>query len=139
MTPRIEMTSARQDAADIGTNIPPNLCKLIENSFPHRASGEALVASVYGEWGIGKTWCLREVEKYFAKRGETPRPIPTSPASAASTAKQAIYIPVFFSPWRYEQEKHLIIPLLKTQSRGTPKPIAYVGEYRGRIDPLVGD
>ncbi|HRP29591.1 MAG TPA: hypothetical protein PLG77_14255, partial [Burkholderiaceae bacterium] len=42
----------------------------------HRTSGEAFVASIYGEWGIGKTRCLRDVEfavqllQHVRERGE---------------------------------------------------------------------
>ena len=31
----------------------------------HKTSGEAFVASIYGEWGIGKSRCLRDVEAVF--------------------------------------------------------------------------
>ena len=105
------MTSAQQDAANIGTSIPSNLCKLIKESYPHKASGEALVASVYGEWGIGKTWCLKQVEEHFnTSYNNTIDRL----AKADSPQSAPIYIPVFFSPWRYEQERHLVIPLLKS-------------------------
>ncbi len=77
-----------------------SICRLIETSFPHQPSREALVVSVYGEWGVGKTRTLRNIEGYF-------RDLSAKPGDY-------FYIPVFFSPWRYEREEHLIVPLLKT-------------------------
>ncbi|MEM7207952.1 MAG: P-loop NTPase fold protein [Pseudomonadota bacterium] len=117
----------------------------IENSYPHQPSGEALVVSIYGEWGIGKTRQLKELESYFEHKNpnsSTKRtyPLPRetwvpkiwniqerlfgrstwiksyiSPEEAANK----VYIPIFFSPWRYEKESHLIVPLLITLERQT--------------------
>jgi formylglycine-generating enzyme required for sulfatase activity len=51
---------------------------------------------IFGEWGSGKTSLMRMIEErlrteYFSR-----------------------FVPVWFNPWRYEKEKHLIIPFLKT-------------------------
>ncbi len=53
---------------------------------------------IYGKWGSGKTSFMRLLEKELLSAG-TNEPQP---------------VPVWFNPWRYEKEKHLIIPFLKT-------------------------
>ena len=107
--------------------ITQSICELIKNSFPHRASGEALVVSVYGEWGIGKTWHLQQIHRHFSVREGAPleRHLFTNPASK----NLYLNIPVLFSPWKYERENHLIIPLLKTLEREIEK-------YRARLEAL---
>lgn len=74
----------------------------------HKTSGEAFVASIYGEWGIGKSRCLRDVEAVFQQRLE--RAI----TGLAVAEVEQIVVPVFFDPWQYEHEEHLVVPLLKT-------------------------
>ncbi len=74
----------------------------------HRTSGEAFVASIYGEWGIGKTRCLRDVEAVFQQR------LAQAIAGLSDADVAQIVVPVFFDPWQYEHEEHLVVPLLKT-------------------------
>src|SRR3989338_2451820 len=52
---------------------------------------------VYGKWGSGKTSFMRLLSGEIIKN-----------------AKEPYIIPVWFNPWRYEKEEHLIIPFLKT-------------------------
>jgi len=74
----------------------------------HTTSGDAFVVSVYGEWGIGKTHCLRNILAIFEAR------LKTTIESLANGEPKAIVVPVFFDPWQYEHEEHLVVPLLKT-------------------------
>lgn len=75
----------------------------------HRASGDAFVASVYGEWGIGKTRCLKDVETLFQQE------LDNALSGDFDTGKEIrLTVPVFFVPWQYEHEEHLVVPLLKT-------------------------
>lgn len=52
---------------------------------------------IYGKWGSGKASFMRLLEKRLLEEKTNPRAIP-----------------VWFNPWRYEKEEHLIIPFLKT-------------------------
>ncbi len=97
-------------SSDVSSEIVSNICDVINTSFPHKASGEALVVSVYGEWGIGKTWHLRQIEKHYSKSEN----LIWQDSNTEDNSIKHINIPVFFSPWKYEQEDFLIIPLLKT-------------------------
>lgn len=54
---------------------------------------------IHGEWGSGKTSFMRQLEKRLQKSGTDP-----------------LIIPVWFNPWRYSKEEHLIIPFLRTIS-----------------------
>ena len=90
--------------------------KRILQNFPHKPSGEAFVVSLYGEWGVGKTYALKQLQSYFDTHQKT-----------AEQEQDYLYIPVFYSPWKYEKEEHLIISLLKTieqaiiQAQNEPK------------------
>ena len=52
---------------------------------------------IFGKWGSGKTSFMHLLEKRLSTGSTEPYPIP-----------------VWFNPWRYEKEEHLIIPFLKT-------------------------
>lgn len=98
----------------------------------HRTSGEAFVASIYGEWGIGKTRCLRDVEAVFQQQLD--RAI--SGLTDADVAQ--IVVPVFFDPWQYEHEEHLVVPLLKTIEL-TLEKVAVRVEAKHKADTPLGD
>ncbi|MFQ5330377.1 MAG: P-loop NTPase fold protein [Thermodesulfobacteriota bacterium] len=52
---------------------------------------------IFGKWGSGKTSFMHLLEKRLSEDKTEPHTIP-----------------VWFNPWRYEKEEHLIIPFLKT-------------------------
>lgn len=82
--------------------------RLDANRVRHRASGDAYVASIYGEWGIGKTRVLKGL---YRRYDEALDRLLHAPETDANTP---LVIPVLFEAWRYEHEDHLVIPLLKT-------------------------
>lgn len=57
---------------------------------------------IYGQWGSGKTTFMRLLEDAVKNCGK----------DIAEDEKYVI--PVWFNPWRYAKEEHLIIPFLKT-------------------------
>jgi iron(II)-dependent oxidoreductase len=61
---------------------------------------------VFGEWGSGKTSLMRMIEEGLSK------------------SYPEVIIPVWFNPWRYEKEKHLIIPFLRTIQYSLSKHIS---------------
>jgi hypothetical protein len=96
--PRKDSAVARRIAQQIDRNIDG-----------HAPSGDAFVVSVYGEWGIGKTYCLDAVKEIVAERLET-----ALQALRKGDTPARLTIPVKFDPWQYEHEEHLVVPLLKT-------------------------
>ncbi len=52
---------------------------------------------IFGKWGSGKTSFMHLLEKRLSKDEKPP-----------------YAVPVWFNPWRYQNEEHLIIPFLKT-------------------------
>ncbi len=48
---------------------------------------------IFGDWGVGKTSFMRQLEKELIGSVSTPVPVP-----------------IWFNPWRFEKEEHLIIP-----------------------------
>jgi hypothetical protein len=89
--------------------VAQRLVKQLSKSLArHSASGDAYVASVYGEWGIGKTYCLKSVHAIYQREIEAR----LTPPEVTSSAP--LVMPVLFDPWRYEHEEHLVVPLLKT-------------------------
>lgn len=74
---------------------------------PDKTLGDdPLVVGIFGEWGSGKSFLLKQVlEKAQAE------------ADARIKAHQEqdtepLTVPVFFQPWKYEHEEHLLVPLL---------------------------
>jgi len=82
--------------------------QLDRNRVRHSASGDAFVVSVYGEWGIGKTRCLKALCRHYDEGLDRLFALPALPAD------ESLVVPVFFEAWRYEHEEHLVVPLLKT-------------------------
>ena len=64
---------------------------------------------VYGEWGTGKTFILRQVQSL----------IDSEKASNIAT--------VWFDAWKYEQEEHLIVPLLLTITEDLKAKRSWIG------------
>jgi formylglycine-generating enzyme required for sulfatase activity len=52
---------------------------------------------IFGKWGSGKTSFMHQLEDRLRSSNAAPHPIT-----------------VWFNPWRYEREEHLIVPFLKT-------------------------
>jgi len=98
------MTDARQPTRT-ASRIADQLAARLDG---HATSDEAFVVSIYGEWGIGKTRCLRDIETLFALR------LDAAFASADAAPPADFVVPVFFDPWQYEHEEHLVVPLMKT-------------------------
>lgn len=63
------------------------LNSIIKSSEPHFTIG------IFGGWGTGKTTLMKMMKKQLDDEGE---------------------ITVWFNPWQYEKEEHLIVPLLQT-------------------------
>lgn len=63
------------------------LNSIIKSSDPHFTIG------IFGGWGTGKTTLMKMMKKGLDDEGE---------------------ITVWFNPWQYEKEEHLIVPLLQT-------------------------
>lgn len=67
---------------------------------------DPLVVGIFGEWGSGKSKLLSMVmQRAVAERDERIS-VHTHDGYAPLT------IPVFFQPWKYEHEKHLLVPML---------------------------
>lgn len=90
----------------------------------HRASGDAFVVSVYGEWGIGKTRCLNDIHQFFDSE------LDARIDELVNLSPQQWVVPVLFDPWQYEHEAHLIVPLLKTIEHR-------LGEVKARVDEVA--
>ena len=63
------------------------LNSIIKSSDPHFTIG------IFGGWGTGKTTLMKMMRKQLDEEGE---------------------ITVWFNPWQYEKEEHLMLPLLQT-------------------------
>ena len=71
--------------------IKKSIIHLLEEREPRYTIG------IYGEWGSGKTTLLESVYRDLLNKNKD---------------KNILYIPVWFNPWRYENEEHIVIPLL---------------------------
>lgn len=74
---------------------------------PDKSLGDdPLVVGIFGEWGSGKSFLLRQVMEMA--QTEANRRI----AEHREQDTEPLTVPVFFQPWKYEHEKHLLVPLL---------------------------
>lgn len=87
------------------------LCAQLRRAFADKQRTEPLVIGLFGEWGTGKTLCLQHIGDQF------PRPTTTPPTHTPVT------LAITFNAWRYENEPHLIVPLLKTTERELNVPM----------------
>ncbi|MBU0753890.1 MAG: SUMF1/EgtB/PvdO family nonheme iron enzyme, partial [Planctomycetes bacterium] len=71
---------------------------LVEMILRVEATGSFTIG-VYGQWGQGKTSMLRQIKRSLD--GDDPKVLPE-------------VITVWFNPWRYTAEKHLILPFFHT-------------------------
>jgi hypothetical protein len=62
---------------------------------------------IYGRWGTGKTTFMRLLE-------EAVKACMQDRLGKKKSEAEKYIIPVWFNPWRYAKEEHLIIPFLKT-------------------------
>jgi predicted KAP-like P-loop ATPase len=60
-----------------------------------------IVIGIHGEWGSGKTTLLDDIARRVVE-------------SNVIKKRETFIIPIKFNAWRFEKERHLIIPLLKT-------------------------
>jgi KAP family P-loop domain len=70
---------------------------------------DPLVVGIFGEWGAGKSYLLKLLMERVHKESE----------QKAKWRKQdggngfELLVPVFFQPWKYEHEEHLLVPLVR--------------------------
>lgn len=79
---------------------------LREDTTPPQLGDDPLVVGLFGEWGAGKSKLLSLIQKLAeAQRKEQIE-------EHKFDGYKAITVPVFFQPWKYEHEKHLLVPLM---------------------------
>ncbi len=80
------------------------LAAQINNHLENDSPGiePSLVVGVLGEWGSGKSTILHGLNDHYKQKLKS------------SSEAGPVTLPVFFNPWRFEAEVHLIVPLLKT-------------------------
>ncbi len=73
---------------------------------PTKLGDDPLVVGIFGEWGAGKSKLLSLIlERAQRQRSERI-------AAHKRDDGFSLTVPVFFQPWKYEHEKHLLVPLL---------------------------
>lgn len=73
---------------------------------PDKLGDDPLVMGIFGEWGAGKSFLLKEVLKLAEVKRDHQIGLHQQDDGFSLT------VPVFFQPWKYEHEKHLLVPLL---------------------------
>lgn len=63
---------------------------------------DPLVVGIFGEWGAGKSTLLKLVRHRAEAAAE----------QANNAQENVLTVPVYFQPWKYEHEKHLLVPLV---------------------------
>ncbi|MBF8276237.1 MAG: hypothetical protein HW390_1310 [Candidatus Brocadiaceae bacterium] len=75
---------------------------------------------IFGKWGSGKTSFMRLLEKRLSASGSKP-----------------FIVPVWFNPWRYQKEEHLIIPFLKTIEIAIKRRFEKIEKETDKNNPLL--
>jgi hypothetical protein len=72
---------------------------------------DPLVVGIFGEWGAGKSHLLKMVERRAQAQlaSETAQ---RHADGASSATLPTLTVPVYFQPWKYEHEKHLLVPMV---------------------------
>jgi len=66
---------------------------------------DPLVVGIFGEWGAGKSYLLNRMLKNA--RGESDQRAGWRKLDGG--AGHELTVPVFFQPWKYEHEEHLLV------------------------------
>ncbi|MBQ0959023.1 SUMF1/EgtB/PvdO family nonheme iron enzyme [Ideonella sp. 4Y11] len=78
-----------------------------------RPGADPLVVGVYGEWGVGKSKLLELVyDRAVAENAQRLQQRSQDPEAWARSPALHLVVPVWFHPWRYENEPSLAVPLL---------------------------
>ena len=103
---------SKDDGDFLGYGVYANtLWARIERALNKDAAGgtlgdDPLVVGIFGEWGSGKSKLLGMVmQRALAVRDE-------QISAHKHDGYAPLTIPVFFQPWKYEHEKHLLVPML---------------------------
>lgn len=75
--------------------IKESIIRLLEEREPRYTIG------IYGDWGSGKTTLLKSIHQDIYDKNKN-----------KDENTKVLCIPVWFNPWRYENEEHIVIPLL---------------------------
>ena len=81
-----------------------NLISVIEDHVFNRDEISPLVVGIYGKWGTGKTTLMNMAIEKLGKPNYKGK-----------------WIPIRFSPWKYRNEKNLLLPLLVTIAQNDSK------------------
>lgn len=95
----------RIDAA-LNKDVVHREAALREGKTPPPLGDDPLVVGLFGEWGAGKSKLLSLIQKLAEKQRKK------QIEEHKFDGYKAITVPVFFQPWKYEHEKHLLVPLL---------------------------
>jgi|GEM_PF-1117581 len=92
---------------------------LVEMIHSLKAKSEkgSFTIGVFGEWGQGKTSMLRQIEKKLNEN---------------ETSVQKEILTVWFNPWQFTGEEHIIIPFFHTL-------VSYLEEYRKKKGKTVSE
>src|SRR3990167_4151303 len=92
----------------------------LRGMITHKDFRTPFCIGIFGKWGSGKTSFMHLLEKRLSEDTREKNTIPI--------------IPIWFNPWRYEKEKHLIIPFLKTIEHGIER---YIRAPKGMSEELL--
>ncbi len=92
----------------------------LRRMITHKDFRTPFCIGIFGKWGSGKTSFMHLLEKRLSEDTRESNTIPI--------------IPIWFNPWRYEKEEHLIIPFLKTIEHGVDR---YIRAHEGMGEALL--
>ena len=100
---------------------------------------DPLVIGIFGEWGAGKPALLKLVHKKAEAN------LAAQIAARAEDPGFSLTVPVWFQPWKYEHEEHMLVPMvvhvlnaLKGALKQDPTVFQSLVETSGKAVAFVG-
>jgi hypothetical protein len=95
-----------QDAQDAVNDIEKDIGQYFCDGYN---TLEPLAIGLFGEWGSGKTHLLKGVKNKILNTHEEDIKL-----WEKNSNDKNLVIPIFFNAWRFEKDKHIIVPLFQT-------------------------
>lgn len=87
--------------------------RALNQDDPTRPLGDdPLVVGIFGEWGAGKSFLLKQIEALASDYEKGRIVIRKGTGLFDGNAGFGLTVPVYFQPWKYEHEPHLHVPFL---------------------------
>lgn len=94
---------------------------------------DPLVVGIFGEWGAGKSKLLKLIEVLAKSK------LAAAAQQAPGNGPPTLTVPVYFQPWKYEHEKHLLVPLMLHLVQATQEALKSAPTFKQQLVAMSRD